>query len=126
MKLHRESAVTLLEKVLDCELCLLGNICKSASGFVLLRNFERIADLNNYVEIVEQQGEEVLPCTKNEHFVNPSMFCFCSDSPSVMVKLRKECLKSNEFMLTYDYAPHAIRNLCMDLCRHFPRLNWVL
>jgi len=74
MELHRESAVNLLEKVLDCKLCLLGNICKSAPGFVLSRNIERIVDLDSDVEVVEQQGEEGLPCTKNEHFVNPLMF----------------------------------------------------
>jgi len=54
------------------------------------------------------------------------MFCFCSDSPGVMVKLRKECLKSNEFMFTYGCAPHVIHNLCMDLCKHFPGMNRVL
>jgi len=79
MELHRESAVNLLEKVLDCKLRLLGNICKSAPGFVLSRNIERIADLDNNVEVVEQQGEEGLPCTKNEHFVNPR----CSASAAI-------------------------------------------
>jgi len=38
----------------------------------------------------------------------------------------KECLKSNEFMFTYGCAPHAIHNLCMDLCKHFPGVNQVL
>jgi len=53
MELHRESAVNLLEKVLDYKLRLLGNICKPAPGFVLSRNIERIADLDSDVEVVE-------------------------------------------------------------------------
>ena len=126
MELRKESVVNLLEKVLDCKMRLLGNTCKHASSFVLSRNIERIAYLDNDVDVVEQQGEEGLSCTKNEHFVNPPMFCFCSDSPSVMVKLRKECFKSNGFMFTYGCAPHAIHNLCMDLCKQFPRVNLVL
>jgi hypothetical protein len=72
---------------------------------------------NDGNEVVKQHGEEGLPYTKNEHFINPPMFCFCSDLPSVMVKLRKECFKSNKFMFTYGCAPHAIHNLCMDLCK---------
>ena len=70
MELRRESAVNLLEKVLDCKLRLLGNICKPAPGFVLSRNTKWIADLDINVEVVEHQGEEGLPCTKNEYFVN--------------------------------------------------------
>ena len=55
---------------------MLGNICKHAPSFVLSRNIERIAHLDNDVEVVEQQGEEGLPCTKNEHIVNPPMFYY--------------------------------------------------
>jgi hypothetical protein len=57
---------------------------------------------------------------KESHFINPSMFTFCSDSPSVMLKLRKDCLESNEFVFAYGCAPHAIHNLCMDLIKSFP------
>ena len=79
---------------------LLGNICKHAPSCILSRNIEKIANLDNDVQVIGQHGEEGLPCTKNERFVNPPMFYFCSNSPSVMVKLRKECLKLNEFMFT--------------------------
>ena len=123
MELRRESAINLLEKILDCKMRLLGNICKHAHSFVLSRNIKRIADQDNDVEVIEHQGEERLSCTKNEHFVNPPMVCFCSDSPSVMVKLREECLKSNEFMFTYGCAPHVIHNLCMDFCKQFLGMN---
>jgi hypothetical protein len=34
-----------------------------------------------------QLVQELLPCSQNLHFVNPPMFTFCSDSPSVMIKL---------------------------------------
>jgi hypothetical protein len=77
------------------------------------------------IEMVEQQ-EEGQVCTKNEHFINPSMFCLCSNSPNVMVKLRKECLKTKEFTFAYSYAPHVIHNLCMDLIKKFPRVKHVL
>jgi hypothetical protein len=54
------------------------------------------------------------------------MFTFCSDSPSVMLKLRKDCIASNEFVFAYGCAPHAIHNLCMDLIKHFPGVKLVL
>ncbi|CAK9221855.1 unnamed protein product [Sphagnum troendelagicum] len=43
-----------------------------------------------------------------------------------MVKLRKECLKMKEFAFAYDYAPHAIHNLCMDLIKNFARVKHIL
>jgi hypothetical protein len=54
---------------------------------VLSRVVEMIDD--NDVEVVEQQ-DEGQGCTKNAHFIHPPLFCFCSDSPSVMVKVRKK------------------------------------
>ncbi len=54
------------------------------------------------------------------------MFCFCSDSPNIMVKVRKECLKTKEFTFTYDFVPHAIHNLCMDLIKNFLGVKHVL
>jgi hypothetical protein len=68
-----------------------------------------------------------LVCTKNAHFLNPPMFTFCSDLPSgVMLKLRKDCLASNEFVFAYGSPPHAIHNLCMDLIKDFPGVKLVL
>jgi hypothetical protein len=75
------------EKLLNCNLHLLGSIRQPALGFVLSRVVEIIDD--NDVEVVEQQ-DEGQGCTKNAHFIHPPLFCLCSDSPSVMVKLRKE------------------------------------
>ena len=63
--------------------------------------------------------------SRNAHFINPPMFTFCSDLPSVMPKLRKDCLASNEFVFAYGCAPHAIHNLCMDLYS-FPGVKLVL
>ncbi|RHY29491.1 hypothetical protein DYB32_005437 [Aphanomyces invadans] len=54
------------------------------------------------------------------------MFCFCSDSPSVMVKLRKDCLNTKEFVFAYGCAPHAKYNLCMDIIKNIPGVNIVL
>ncbi len=123
MELHRESAANLLEKLLNYKLCLLGSICQSAPGFVLSKVVRMFHDID--VEVVEQH-EEGQVCTKNEHFINPPMFCFCNDSPSVMVKLHKECLKTKEFTFAYGCAPHAIHNLCMDLIKNFPGVKHVL
>jgi hypothetical protein len=43
-----------------------------------------------------------------------------------MVKLCKECLKTKEFAFAYDYAPHVIHNLCMDLIKNFPGVKHIL
>jgi hypothetical protein len=80
---------------------------------------------DNDVEVVEQQDEGQV-CTKTAHFIHPPMFCFCSDSPSIMIKLRKDCLKTQEFAFDYGCAPHAIHNRCMDLIKHFPGVKRVL
>ena len=57
---------------------------------------------------------------------SPSMFCFCSNSPSVMVKLSRDCLKTKEFSFSYGCAPHAIYNLCMDRIKNFDGVKHVL
>ncbi len=123
MELRRESAANMLEKLLNYKLCLLELICQLAPGFVLLRDVKMFDDID--VEVVEQQ-EEGQVSTKNEHFINPLMFCFYNDSSNVMVKLRKECLKTKEFAFTYGCAPHAIHNLCIDLIKNFPGVKHVL
>jgi hypothetical protein len=131
MELRRESAANLLEKLMDCKLRLLGSIRQPAPGCTLLRagNVGRgggarsnNADDNALVE----QDDGLVCCSKNEHFCNPPIFCFCSDSPSVMVKLRKDCLATKEFTFAYGCAPHAIHNLCMDLVKCFPGVKLVL
>jgi hypothetical protein len=123
MELRRESTANVLEKLLNCKLRLLESIHQPAPGFVLSRDV-RMFD-NNDVEVVEQQGEGRV-CTKNKHFINPPMFCFYDDSPSVTVKLHKECLKPKEFVFAYGYAPHPIHNLYMDLIKNFPGVKHVL
>jgi hypothetical protein len=119
MVLRRESAANLLEKLLDCKLRLLGSIRMPAPGFSLSRDI-----------VVIGEGDDVVPhevcATRNEHFLNPPMFTFCSDSPSVMLKLRKDCLESKEFVFAYGCAPHSIHNLCMDLIKHFHGVTHVL
>jgi hypothetical protein len=76
--------------------------------------------------LVEQGDGMLVRCSKNEHFSNPPLFCFNSDSPSVMVKLRKDCIAMKDFRFAYSCAPHAIHNLCMDLVTFFPCVNAVL
>ncbi|KAI2489042.1 hypothetical protein MHU86_25551 [Fragilaria crotonensis] len=119
MVLRRESAANLLEKLLDCKLRLLGSIRMPAPGFSLSRDI-----------VVIGEGDDVVPhevcATRNEYFLNPPMFTFCSDSPSVMLKLRKDCLESKEFVFAYGCAPHSIHNLCMDLIKHFHGVTHVL
>lgn len=141
MELRRESAANLLGNLLDCKLRLLRSIRQAVPGYSLLIN-----DHNNHTAppatgivlpvgtenegndqaIGNQLVQELLPCLRNEHFVNPPMFTFCSDSPSVMMKLRRDCLTSNEFVFAYGCAPHAINNLCMDLIKLFPGVKVVL
>jgi hypothetical protein len=123
MELCRESTANLVEKLLNCKLRLLRSIRQLAPGFVLSRDIGMFDDSD--IEVVEQQ-EEGHVFTKNEHFINPPMFCFYNNSPSIMVKLRKECLKTKEFVFAYSYAPHAIHNLCMDLIKNFPEMKHVL
>ncbi|ETV94435.1 hypothetical protein H310_11763 [Aphanomyces invadans] len=125
MELRRESAANLLEKLLNCKLRLLGSIRKPAPGFVLTTDEEDVENPMNDTG-VEVEREEGRPCKTNEHFINPPMFCFCSDSPSVMVKLRKDCLNTKEFVFAYGCAPYSIHNLCMDLIKTFPGVKIVL
>jgi hypothetical protein len=127
MQLRRESAVNLLEKLLDCKLRLLGSICAPVPGYSLSRNLIVIGnDVGEDGRIDNHDARPLVCCSKNEHFLNPPMFTFCSDSPSVMQKLRKDCLTSKEFMFAYACAPHAIHKLCMDLIKHFPGVTIVL
>ena len=138
MELRRESAANLLEKLLDCKLRLLSSIRKPAPGCTLSR--DAVADMIPHDEgddvvnvglhvAATNNNQRTLPpilCSRNEHFINPPMFTLCSDSPSVMSKLRRDCLESNEFMFAYGCAPHAIHNLCMDLVKHFAGVKQAL
>lgn len=129
MQLRRESANNLLEKLLDCKLRLLGSIRSPAPGFSLSRALVVIGeDVDDQLLQLNVGNNDPGPqvCSKNEHFLNPPMFTFCSDSPSVMQKLRKDCLASKEFVFAYGCSPHAIHNLCMDLIKHFPGVTLVL
>lgn len=94
-KLQRESANNFLEKLLDCKLRLLRSIRKPAFGFALIKDPVHDANYSNVK--VNLKAEK--PYSRNEHFSNPLMFCFCSDSPSVMVKLRKDCLDKKSLCL---------------------------
>jgi hypothetical protein len=134
MELQRESAVNLMEKVLDCKLRLLSSIRKPAPGCVLSRDALAFNEEHGAAAGIDAPGGVAqgpllgapTPCSRNEHFINPPMFTLCSDSPSVMSKLRRDCLESNEFMFAYGCAPHAIHNLCMDLVKHFAGVKLAL
>ncbi len=125
MELRKESTANLLEKLLNYKLHLLRSIRKPPPNFVPSRDVEMFDDSDVEVEVVEQHEERQV-CTKNEHFINPPMFCFCNDSPSIMVKVHKKCLKTKEFTFAYGCAPHAIHNLCMDLIKKFLGVKHVL
>ena len=106
----------------------MGSIRLPAPGYTLSRNVVTIGndDEDKIAVVGNNDVVGALVCLKNEHFLNPPMFTFCSDSPSVMLKLRKDCLESNEFVFAYGCAPHAIHNLCMDLIKRFPGVTLVL
>ena len=119
MELRRESAANLLESLLSSKLHLLSCLREPRPGFVLAR-----AGGDDAAEI-EDEGR-VRVASKNEHFLKPPMFCFCSDSPSVMVKLRRDCLENAEFMFAFGCAPHALHNFVKDLLKSFPGIKKVL
>ena len=131
MQLRRESASNLLEKLLDCKLRLFASIRPPAPGYSLSRDVQLIETGDAIAAEIAAENHQQAPdgsitATKNEHFIGAPIFTFCSDSPSVMVKLRKDCLATNEFVFAYGCAPHAIHNLCMDLIKHFPAVTLVL
>ncbi|CAK9226006.1 unnamed protein product [Sphagnum troendelagicum] len=78
-ELRRESTENLYEKLIDCKRRLLLTICELALGFV-----SHVVSSNADDDDADPQQV----ATMNEHFVGAPMFTFCSDSPSVMIKLR--------------------------------------
>lgn len=130
MQLHcKRSATNLLEQLLDCKLRLLASIRLPAPGYSLLTC--NVGTIGNDAEgvdpiIGDNDVGPVVSCSNNSHFLNPPMFTFCSNSPSVMLKLQKECIASNELVFAYGCATHAFHNLCMDLIKHFPGVKLVL
>ncbi len=82
MELRRESAANLLNKLMDSKLCLLESIRQPAPGFTLLRAMNDGRGSDNENSLVEQGDGMLVCCSKNKHFSNPPLFCFCSDLPS--------------------------------------------
>ncbi len=82
MELRRESADNLYCKLMDCKRRLLLTIRN------LALEFQPTLDLTGDFD----SDDNVLVATRNKHFVNAPMFSFCSDSPSVMVKLHRLCI----------------------------------
>jgi hypothetical protein len=85
-------------------------------------------DTDAIENVIENQQVQMIAvaATMNKHSVNAQIFTFYSDSPSVMVKLRKDCLATSEFLFVYGCPPHAIHNLCMDLIKDFPCVKHAL
>ncbi len=106
MDLRRESDKNLYEKLIDCKCRLLLTIRELAPRFV-----GHIVSSNAGDDNVDPQQVATL----NEHFVGAPMFIFCSDSPSIMIKLRRLCIQDNEFLFAFGCSSHALHNLCMDL-----------
>ena len=48
------------------------------------------------------------------------MFSFCSDSPSVMVSLRRKIICLPDFTAVFGCSPHAINNFTLDILNKFP------
>lgn len=101
MQLCRESAANLLEKLLDCKLHLLGSIRPPAPGCLLARWDDiTVVDVDGNLPAIKDAENQrgFVHCSKKEHFVNPPLFTFCSNSPSVMAKIRRDCLTAGEFV----------------------------
>jgi hypothetical protein len=109
MELRRESADNLYRKLMDCKRRLFLTIRNLAPGF------QPALDLTGDFD----SDDDVLAAMRNKHFVNALMFNFCSDSPSVMVKLRRLCIQDDKFIFTFGCAQHVLHNLCMDLVKEF-------
>jgi hypothetical protein len=108
MELLRESAENLYEKLIDCKRRLLLTIRELARGFIShIVSFDASDDDANPQQVA----------TMNEHFVGTPMFTFCSDSPLIMIKLRRLCIQDTEFLFAFSCSPHALHNLCMDLVK---------
>jgi len=122
MELRRESTDNFLKKLMDCKLCLLGSIHKPVQGYTVIMDAAMNHDSD--VELVKKWKWHI--CTKNKHFTDSPMYFFCRDSLGIMVKLRKDCLKTKEFTFAYGCAPHAIHNLYMDLIKNFPGVKRIL
>jgi hypothetical protein len=98
---------------MDCKRCLLLTIRNLAPEFQPA--FDLTGDFDS--------DDNVLVATRNKHFDNAPMFSFCSDSPSVMVKLCRLCIQDDEFVFAFGCALHALHNLCMDLVKEFPGIK---
>jgi len=117
MELRRESAENLYEKLIDYKRRLLLTIRELALGFV------------NHVVSSDAGDDHADPqqvAMLNEHFVGALMFTFCSDSPSVMIKLRRMCIQDTEFLFAFGCSSHALHNLCMDLVKEFPVIKLIV
>ncbi|CAK9203904.1 unnamed protein product [Sphagnum troendelagicum] len=117
MELRWESAENLYEKLIDCKRHLLLTIRELAPGFVSHIVSSDAGDCDANPQQV---------ATMNEHFVGAPMFTFCSNSPSVMIKLRRMCIQDTEFLFAFGCSPHALHNLCMDLVKEFPVVKLIV
>ncbi len=117
MELRRESVENLYKKLIDCKCCLLLTIRELAPGF--------ISQVVNS-DACDDNADPQQVATLNEHFVGTLMFTFCSDSPSVMIKLRRLCIQDTEFLFAFGCSPHALHNLCMDLVKEFPVVKLIV
>jgi hypothetical protein len=117
MELRRESATNLFHKLVDCKHRVRESTRKSIDGFTA-------APINEHDDVVElsADGDDCIEpriATLDKHFRNTPVFYFCSDSPSVMVALRRCCMDIKEFLLAFGCAPHALHNFYMDVIKKF-------
>jgi hypothetical protein len=117
MELRRKSAENLYEKLIDCKRRLLLTIRELTLGFISHLVSSDVGDDNADPQQV---------ATLNEHFVGAPMFIFCSDSPSVMIKLRCLCIQDTEFLFTFGCLSHAVHNMCMDLVKEFSIIKLIV
>ncbi len=117
MELRRKSAKNLYEKLIDCKRRLLLTIHELAPGFISHLVSSDVGDDNADPQQV---------ATLNEHFVGAPMFIFCSDSPSVMIKLRYLCIQDTEFLFAFGCSSHTLHNMCMNLVKEFPVIKLIV
>ncbi|SPQ94387.1 unnamed protein product (mitochondrion) [Plasmodiophora brassicae] len=114
MGLLRESSENLLDVLVDAKRRLRAMIRQPLDGFVAAGSFD------------DERPNSPRLAISDDHFVDPPMWTFQSDSPSVMKKLRRLCVDNKEFMFSYGCAAHALHNFCMDLVRKFPTISKIV
>jgi hypothetical protein len=101
MDLMRETSDNLLQRLLSARRRL-----RVSMGLILDAPAEPVDQSSNVMGIEDEES----PVPKIEE----PMWNLCTDSPNVMIGLRRKALQSGEFIFAYGCAPHGFHNLSMD------------